>query len=99
MFNHQHRKFTFFDLNEKIKTCSLLSSVTLKVINVIRSNFDSCRLKDRTSWEKYKNVICGAISVSSYGLIELLSILRKYAFFACLRMYLDRSTSSYNSCA
>ena len=43
----------------------------LKVNNEIGSNFDSCRLEGRTLLEKYENVICGIISVSSYGLIEL----------------------------
>ena len=70
MFN-QHMKFTFFHFNKENKTCSLLSSVTLEVNNKIGSNSDSCRLKDCTSWEKYEDVICGAISVSYYSLIEL----------------------------
>ena len=40
---------------------------------LVGSNFDSYHLKDFTSWEKYENSICGVISISSYGLIELLS--------------------------
>ena len=35
-------------LNKKIKTCSLLSSVTLKVNNEIGSDFESCCLKECT---------------------------------------------------
>ena len=70
VFN-QHTKFTFSNFNKKIETCSLLSSVTLKVNNEIGSNFDSCCLEDCTSWEEYENVIYGAISVSSYELIKL----------------------------
>ena len=72
---NQHMKFTFFHFNKKIKTCFLLSSLTLKVSNEISSNFDNCRLKDCTLWEKYENVICGIISVSSYGPIELPSMI------------------------
>ena len=68
-------KFTFFHFNKKIKTCSLILSVTSKVNNEIGSNFDSCRLKDCTSWEIYENVICGAIYELSYGLVELPSTL------------------------
>ena len=52
--------------------------------NEIGSNFDISRLKDCTSWEKYENVISGAISVSSYGLLELPTIFEKvfiYKFF------------------
>ena len=63
----------FFHFNKKFKTCSLSSSRTLKVNNEIDSNFKSY-LKDCTSWEKYTNVICGAISVPSHGLIGLPSI-------------------------
>ena len=68
---YQHTKFTFSQLDKKIKTCLFLPSVTLRVNNEIGSNFDSCHLKDCTSWIKYKNVIFSAISVSSYGLIKL----------------------------
>ena len=70
VFN-QLRKFTFFHFNKKIKTCSLLSSVTFKVNNEIGSNCDGYCLRDCTSWEKCENVICGSISVSSHGLTEL----------------------------
>ena len=56
---------------QHMKTGSLLSSVTLKVNNEIGSIFGSSHLKDCTSWEKYINVICDAISVSSYELTKL----------------------------
>ena len=49
---------------------SLLLFVTLKVNNEIGLNFESCRPKDCSHWEKYENAIYGAISVSYYGLIE-----------------------------
>ena len=45
LFN-QHTNFIFLHYNTKIKICSLLSSITLKVNNKIGSNFDSCHLKD-----------------------------------------------------
>ena len=58
----------------KIKTSLLLSSVTLEVNDEIGTNVESSRLKDCPLWEKCENVICGAISVSTYGLFELPSI-------------------------
>ena len=58
VFN-QHTSFNFFYFDKKIKTCSLLSFVTLKVNNEIGSNFDSCRLEDCTSWEKSEKILVG----------------------------------------
>ena len=77
MFN-QHTKFTFSYFNKKIKTGSLLSSLTLKENNKIDSNFDSCHLKDCTSWEEYENIIRGAISVSSYRLLNSLVLMQNH---------------------
>ena len=70
---YRHTKFTFFYFNSKIRTCSLLSSVTLKSNNEIGSNSDSSHLKDCISRKKYENLICGGIPVSSYALIKLTS--------------------------
>ena len=56
MFN-EHTKFTISHFNKKIKTCSLPSSVNLKLSNELGSNFACCHLKDCASWKIYENII------------------------------------------
>ena len=58
----------YFNKNKKL-LASIVSNFENQTIK-IGLNFDRCRLKDCTSWEKYKNILCDSISVSSYGLMH-----------------------------